>query len=688
MTTSEQQQVPSSQSIRDEVRRTIQRLSELAQTEDDFDQFCETVLAQVVKITGSYGCLFWQIKGNNSIELTHLSGSAPHETARQIVTKDNRQHTNALAEVVNRKLPMGLASETFTGPVDNTDPDRDNDAPFLMLFAPVNRAAEKCCGVLELVQRGDINPKAQEGYLRFLTQITQLFQRWFESKDLTRLSENADSWSQRMEFISQVHGSIDDEETAYAIANEARRLLGCDRVSVGKWNGRKCKISSISSQDRFDNRANVVRLLSNVATASVSADTQFWITGDTEGIAPEVAKIINEYLDESHSRTLAVIPLSAKQPEIDNLEMRSRRKEKAQKLGAILIEYFDADVPQEQIDSDVQLIVAQSQLALENSYKHGEIFLLPIWKRLGWLQKVLFKDHFAKTMTGLGVLAFLTLLLLFCPWQLKMKVDGVLHPSLRRTIHSKTEGIVKTIFVKERSKVKKGDPILELENRDLEIQISNAKSELETLTEDIKDGQAQLSSISLTSRERAELDGQIRQMEIRQQTLTNEMKLWELKRKYQIITSPIDGTVITSQLERRFQEAPVNPNLALVEIANLKGDWQVDIKIPQPKLGYVLAAFEEQNVETLDVEFKISTDPNLTLKGTLSRNDVENRAIPSDAGEAVVRGIVRMEKEELAKLENKLRSGAGTTVRVFCGTKSMGKAFFYQIFDFISMKLF
>ena len=57
-----------------------------------------------------------------------------------------------------------------------------------------------------------------------------------------------------------------------------------------------------------------------------------------------------------------------------------------------------------EIEDDLGLIVKQSEIALENARKHGEIFMLPIWKRLGWLQKLLFRDHFAKTMTGLAAL--------------------------------------------------------------------------------------------------------------------------------------------------------------------------------------------------------------------------------------------------------------------------------------------
>jgi multidrug efflux pump subunit AcrA (membrane-fusion protein) len=687
MSTGEQQQQAAS-AIRDEVRKTIQQLTEMAQSEKDFDQFCNAVLTQVVKITGAHGALLWQINGNQVPQLTHLSGTAPNETARQITSKDNPQHNKAILEVVDRQIPMGVTSEAFTGTPDATDPSGLKDESFLMLFSPVFSRPKKCCGTLELVQRGDISTKAQEGYLRFMNQISQLFQRWFEQQDLSRLGENADSWGSRMEFISEIHRSIDHDETAFSIANEARRLLNCDRVSVGKWNGRTCKVKAISSQDRFDNRANVIRLLSNVATASVSSESPFWVTGSTDGIAPEVAKRINEYLDESHSRTLAVIPLFAKPPEVPNLEMSSRHKRKPKKLGALIVEYFDADVTEVQIEEDLNLIVKQSEIALENTRKHSEIFMLPVWKRLGWLQKLLFRDHFAKTMTGLAALGILTLAMLFWPKELKMKVDGVMHPTIRQTIFSKTDGIVEEVLVGERADVVAGQPLLKLENQDLKMQIDTTLFELENIDLRISDLGGQLSNPRTDPRNLNDIGMQIRQNESRKKALEKQLELWRLKEEYQTVSSPITGTIVTSELQRRFNEFPIEPNFPLLEVADLKGEWRLELKIDQGEIGYVDEAFRRNDNKPLDVEFKIGTNPNLNLKGTLKKSDVETRAIQSQAtGEPVIRAIVQIQPDELKQLKDELRSGAGVTAKILCGKRQLGFVCFYQIIDFFRTKV-
>ncbi len=683
----ESQQAQTAQ-IREEVRKTIQSLNEMAQTESSFDQFCEAVLSKVVKITGAHGALLWQVNGDNTPRLTHRAGDHPNELAQNVTSQENPQHSNAVMEVVNRQMSMGLTSDSFTESVP-TDPNAARDQSFLMLFSPVFNREKKCCGTLELLQRGDITPAAQEGYLRFLTQIAQLFQRWHEQQDLAKLTQHSDKWHEKLEFITEVHRSIDPTETAFAIANESRRLIKSDRVSVAKWNGRKCKIEAISSQDRFDNRANVVRLLGNVATSSVSSDTPLWVVGDTEGIAPEVAAQINEYLDEAHSRTLIVLPIIAQPPKGPDLEMQSRRKAKDRKLGALIIEYFDADVKEEQVTEQVDMIVKQSELAMENSRVHGEIFMLPIWQRLGWLQKFLFRDHLAKTYTGLACLAILTLFMIFFPKELKMKVSGVMHPTVRKTIFSQTGGVIREVLIDEREAVKKGQPLLVLENPDLEIEILETEMQRAT-TQDRIEQLASVRARGISDREQqAQISSEISGLQIEQRNLVNRLKLLNRKSEFQRINSPIDGTIVTSQPKRKLLDYPTSANLAVLEVADFDGTWQLELKIPQNKIGYVSQAMQdskkENGNEELEVEFRIGTNPNLVLNGIL--RTVDRRATPSQDGTTEYQAFVDADSEQFEKLTEELRTGASVTAKIHCGKEPLGFVCFYQILDWLRTKV-
>ena len=678
-----QQQSPTTSDIRNEVRRTIEKLNELARTESNFDQFCNVVLGDVVKITGAYCGLLWQFDGKSAITLTHRAGEFPHATAASVVSADNQSHIDAIGEVITKQLPIGLASEAFTGR-RMVDSDKD-ESSFLLLLSPVHDREKNCRGALELVQRGTISPQAQEGYLRFMTQVAQLFQRWNEHQDLAKLSQDAGDWENRIAFINESHRSIDPEETAFSIANEARRLLKCDRVSVGRWNGRRCKINAISSQDRFENRSNVVRLLSNVATDAVKSNTTLWIVGDTQGLAPEVAKKVNEYLDEAHSRTLAVIPLMARPPELDDLEMKSKRRQKPRKLGVLVLEYFDADVTEAQVEQDSKLIVQQSEIALENARKHSEIFMQPVWKRLGWLQKVLFRDHLAKTLTGLAALGILTLVLIFMPWELKMKVDGVLHPTVRKTIFSQSEGTIAEVFVDEQQRVTQGQTLLVIDDPDLDTQISTAELELESTRHQIEglNEKANLPGLEMTDRDEIRIS--IKTENQKRESLLKQLDILDKKRDYQTVVSPIDGVVL-SRNPSRLTLLPATRDMAMLEVADLTGLWQLELKIPEGRVGYVDQALADSKDKKLPVEFKIGSNPNLTFRGSLT--SVARRAVPSELGVNEFRAIVEIEPEEFENRRDELRSGVGVTARIFCGERSSGFVCFYQIIDFLKTKVF
>ena len=672
----------STERLKDEVRQAVRQLTEFSRTADDYAQFVDRVLNDIVRITGAHGALLWEMKQANSPPaLSGFSGQAPDDSARAILAPDNEGHTRMLMEVIGKKQPVGLSSEAFTGPVDP-------DAPvvpetFLMLLAPVVNRKQQCYGTLELVQRGNIGKTAQEGYLRFLAQIAQLFQRWHEHRDLNALSQSADGWSRKVEFINEVHQSIDQKETAYAIANEARRLLKADRVSVGKWNGRRCKVVAISSQDRFDNRANVVRKLSKVATASVSADTKFWITGDTDGIAPEVARKINDYLDESNCRTFAVIPLVKRPSEAPNLEVKKSKREKPMKLGALIVEYFDADITEEQIEDDCKLIVSQSELALNNARRHNEIFLAPVWKKLGWLQKLLFRDHLAKTMTGLVALIGLVLLMLFLPVELTMNVDGVMHPEIRQNVYAQTPGAVEQVLVDEDQEVTVGTKLIRLRNIELDVEINRTQRQLDTL-------EAQLAGVRFALSQGNSEDSRDSSMDkaAQEELLTKQMasqrelmKLLEQKKAMLEVTAPLGGSVITRD-PQRLRGSYLQPSQKILTISKLDGPWELEIKVPQHKIGYIDYATSEAETENdgkpLNVTCTVAFNPNASLDGELVR--ISDRTFPDDQGVPHYRGVVRV--TSMHKLE-KPRPGGGVTAKVECGKCSLGFYCFYQLYDWV-----
>jgi len=72
-------------------------------------------------------------------------------------------------------------------------------------------------------------------------------------------------WTQVESFSRLVHASLDPVEVAYQIANDGRRLVNCDRLSVGICYGKKPVIEAISGADVVEKRSNLVRLMQRLS---------------------------------------------------------------------------------------------------------------------------------------------------------------------------------------------------------------------------------------------------------------------------------------------------------------------------------------------------------------------------------------------------------------------------------------
>jgi len=288
----------------------------------------------------------------------------------------------------------------------------------------------------------------------------------------------------------------------------------------------------------------------------------------------------------------------------------------------------------------------------------------------------------------LTVLAALVLLMIFLPVELKMNVDGVMHPQIRQNIYAQTQGTVDEIFIEEDSVVEEGAPLMKLRNVDLEVQINQTDNQLLTLKSQMDGLRYQLSAGPRNNNEPdrgMDTDAQLETLK-EQMASQKRMKLLLGKKKEMLeVNAPLGGSVITRD-PQRLRDYPVSPSQRLLTISKLDGPWELEIKIPQHKIGYIDDAIRRAEAKTkddgkphlLEVTYIVTANPNVTLKGELVR--ISDRTFPDDQGVPHYRGVVRA--LDIENLE-KLRPGAGLTASVFCGKRSLGFRCFYQVWDWI-----
>ena len=91
------------------------------------------------------------------------------------------------------------------------------------------------------------------------------------------------------------------------IANEVRRVMNCDRVSVVQWKGSRCKIIAISGQPSVNHRSNTVQSLRKLSERILPLRTMFWYPCDA-ALPTQIESPLNSYLAESSTRALVLVP--------------------------------------------------------------------------------------------------------------------------------------------------------------------------------------------------------------------------------------------------------------------------------------------------------------------------------------------------------------------------------------------
>ncbi|MBN2474172.1 MAG: HlyD family efflux transporter periplasmic adaptor subunit [Pirellulales bacterium] len=421
-----------------QIRSLVSEIAQLSKEDLTPEEFYGQFLTRVVSALAAVGGAVWTVNEDRRLALQYQINI--QETKLRDNEEGQIQHSRLLYNAL--QTPEGMLVPPHAGSGD--DSQAANPTDFLLVLGPLKTDLETV-GVLEIFQRSEAGPNTQKGYLRFMMQMCELAADFLKSHQLRHFSDRQVLWTQLEEFTHVVHAALDPRETAYTIANEGRRLIECDRVSVAIRKGTKCRIEAVSGQDLFDKRSNTIRLLGKLASAVVATGDPIWYAGDTRDMAPQVEDAIQEYVDESHSKNVAVLPL--KRPEQGEEDDPKKRDSPEPPIGALIVEQIeDSRVPQSMVQR-VEVVCRHSSTALANALEHQSLFLMPVWRTLGKAKWVLRARTLPKTLTITGLVLASLVALAVWPADFKIQAKGTLEPVIRNDVFARIEGVVEDVRV-------------------------------------------------------------------------------------------------------------------------------------------------------------------------------------------------------------------------------------------------
>jgi hypothetical protein len=666
-----------------QIRTLVNEISELSKSDAEAGEFYPNVLQKIVAALAAVGGAIWLLDQDGAMRLAYQIQIDPSLTDRN--NEDAVRHGRLLGRVLSQGRAELIPPHSSFG----DQHEFANPTQYLLVMTPLV-GSKQPTGIIEIFQRGDSQPDAQRGYLRFIEHMGKIISEWIKGQSLQKVSDRHSLLTQADQFARLVHDNLDLRDTAYTVANEGRRLIECDRVSVAIAKGKTARIKAISGQDTIENRSNIVTALNNLATRVIRSGEPLWYDGATEDLPPQIEEAVEDYVDQSHGRTIAVLPIYRPEKTIEgdvltarNVSPESRHRGPA--IGALIIEQIETQLDRSTLQSRADLVYEHSCRALSNSMAHSNIFMMPVWRFLDRVTWMFRGTALPKTLAVLGLLAAALIAACIVRIDFDLKGNGSLQPIVQKDIFAHVDGEIEAVHVSSGSVVQQGQPVIMMKNRDLEVERINLEGQL-------KQAISRLSSINSVfnlgastnpaERQQAESD----KAEIVQQIKNYQLQLQVLQEKSRdlVRTSPISGTVTTWDVEKKLVARPVVTGQQLINVADLTKDWEVEVFMPEKRMKHLDAAFAQTKEDFLPCEFILKTDPEKKRTGRLYRSFVHQRAeVHGEDGASVKLRVIPDSMEGISR-----RPGAEVITDVKCGKASFAWVWLYQPIEVIRTYLF
>ncbi|WP_146568606.1 HlyD family secretion protein [Posidoniimonas corsicana] len=670
-----------------EIQGILQQITELSKSDSSPQQFYDSFLNKVVAALAASGGAVWTLSDAGVLQLAYQINL--RETGLIENPIGQEQHGRLLTQVLQE--PDGKLVAPHSGAAGGADTDEhgaSNPTDFLLVMAPVHND-QGVQGIVEVFQRPGAGEATKRGYLRFLMQTCDLAGDYLRGRRLAHLSEKQSLWEQLESFTRSAHQTLDVTEAAFTIANEGRRLIGCDRVTVAVKHGSRVTLEAISGQDVFDKRSNTATLLTKVARAVCKTGEDVWFTGDGSGLAPQVEKAIDAYVDDSHTKNMAILPLV--EPEDEDLppEEKQRRKGPPKVLGALIVEQMvDSTVP-EGYRQRVDVVRGHSVTAIGNALEHSGLFLMPVWKTLGRATSQFRGRALPKTATVLTLIAAAIAAGMLVQVDLKLQGDGRLVPVSQKPVFARIDGEVEELLVENGQPVQGGQPLMRLKSYQLDSELTDVLGKLEQARarwnslarSNTDERQEKDEDRAKRYAERLQVDKEIKSLNVQLDILKKKQKLLE-------IVSPMAGQVVKWKLSDDFPPGrPVQQGATVMEIADPRGDWEVEVLMPEKKMGHVTRTWKESlaNEEPMKVVFIPASKPEDEIEGVVQAVDQTSESRGEEGN--VVKLTVAFDQAAFRELMPNPKIDAAVTANVYCGRRSFFYYWLHPLYDTIQREI-
>ncbi len=700
-------------------QRQLQRLASKA---PDEEAFLQAGLKLLKATLGAPAAAFW--RPDDRGQWRPGTGS----DRRLIAASHLRQHQSVLQQVATEGRARVVMPEQNLGAGSAGSGPISGDAAMLirepLLLAPV-RCAGAVAYLVGAFARAGLDRSSYTAQRMFVAALAHKAGEVAQQAMLRDASRGFDHFRQ---FVTRLYAQIELQETAYVLANEGRRLLGCGRLSLVVRYGELWRVEAISGQATFDRRSDSVRALQTLAAALGSLDTPYWYQPTSGGqaqhaetTAPESPGGIADapspqaqtssngqapnaavgtettsgapvstahaqhaaalFCQRTGSRAVVVAPLIVPPTMAEHAATQGEGHEQAtgHVVGMLVAEQFTSERFPADSDQRLEVVRLHGAPAVKNAVEHDTAARLSLSR---WWGPRRGGPRWRGLAVAAGIALAVLLPLVVIPADFALEGQGVIEPVVRRDVFALGPGVVQEVLVDHGQVVSAGQLLARVRNVDLEVERERLQGSASAAAERLAAVRnSLLESDKMPEADRARLAGEEAQLKQRLESLRLQLDLIRVRMKELEVRSPIDGKVITWDVRNLLTNRPVQPGHLLLTVARTDSDWELLVRMPEHRMGHVLEAHREASAP-LEVTFMLASEPGRTYEGQLT--EVHGRAEQDAERGSFVPLKVQFDKSRVLQL----RPGSEATVKVHCGRRCLGFVWFHDVWEFLQTQVF
>lgn len=663
------------------INHLMEEVAQLAEQDVSAADFSREVLRSAAAAFGHVAAAVWSTTPTGHLQLlaeSHLNRLRNGDQAR-------RDYNDLRRFVGARLQPTVVPPRGLAGP----NGVARNPTPYTAFLVPI-LVDKQLAGLIEVWREAAAHPAEPRYCLHYLVTMANLAATHHRAQRLRQISGQQQLWIELEAFTRLIHRSLDPTVVGYRIANEGRRLIGCDRVSVAVCDGGAARIEAISGVAVIEKRSALVRALVALSEAVRSWGEPLVFQGTRdETLPPAILQTLDAYLAESQSTQLVVLPLRVE----EEREVAARPVR-----GLLIAESFESAQTPGLLKSRAESLGRHAAAALSNAVEHRRIPLRWAWQPLIWLEDGI--GGKARAIAAVAMVAIVALFLMFTSVSYPLKIDarGQILPQNRAWVYPPVEGHIVRFEVVPGMEVHEGQPLVLMHDSNLELKLVNLVKEISAAQKEIQGCNTRYDSARTNEAERVDIA-----IERRKHEAIRDLKMQERDRLRALTSSddstlgnfwvraPIAGTILNFDFRENLTGKFVRPSEPLLRVGDTKGVWEAELKVPHRHIGQVLQAFELSRGKELDVGLLPLSAPTETFRGKLARDQIAGEAAPDvedrNEMESVVSVRVRIDGADIATNErlpkHLLLTGSEVRSRVNCGDHALGYSLFYGVWEFV-----